>query len=87
MLRQLFPPEVSLIDMELGRLHEKQRQIARIKSTLEYQKLISSEVDKTKQQIGELESIVAKQNSRIHYALMGDMMADYMTTYFKQNRE
>lgn len=80
----IIPPEVSLIDMELGRLHEKQRQIARIKSTLEYQKLISSEVDKTKQQIGELESIVAKQNNRIHYTLMGDMMADYMTTYLNE---
>jgi uncharacterized Zn finger protein (UPF0148 family) len=77
----ILSPEISIIDMEIGRLRERIRQLSRIKSALEYQAILSDEIDQTRAKIEILKSEVDVEASKVRFTSLGDLLADGMNTY------
>jgi len=77
----ILPPEISVLDMETGRIQEKIQQLVRLKVTLRRQADLSSQIDQLRREIQELEAVIADDSTKIPYALMADKLSNGMTSY------
>lgn len=77
----IMPPEIGVIDMEKGRLHERIRQLERINIALSYQNQLSTEIDDLTALIGTLEAEIKAESSKIRFAYSSDLLATGMNTY------
>jgi hypothetical protein len=79
-----FPPDITIIDMNIGRLQERIRQLNGIKSTLELRKKLSQDIDDIQEEIALLESQVSQLSQKVHFEQANDLLADGMNTYLNE---
>ena len=80
----IMPPEISICDMEIGRLDERQQQLKRVEASLKKREDISVQINHIQKEIIELEGKVADQNSVIDFEKMADVFTDSINTYLNQ---
>ena len=77
----VLPPEIGVIDMEIGQHQERLSQIDRVSNSLSYRDVLSAEIDKIQAEAGRLESEVAAQSAALDFERASDQLADGMNTY------
>jgi energy-coupling factor transporter ATP-binding protein EcfA2 len=77
----ILPPEISQIDMDLGRIQESIRQLERIKGALELQENLSEKISQTENEIGILETEVSRLSQEISFEIPSAFVAELMNTY------
>lgn len=80
----IMPPEIMLIESEIGRLQERARQIDRMNSLLSYRDNLSREIDDIQKEVSRLQSEVDNLTNSVNYEAGGDILSDGMNTYLKQ---
>ncbi|MGG6297640.1 hypothetical protein ACQ4M4_24870 [Leptolyngbya sp. AN02str] len=77
----ILPPEISQIDMDLGRIQERMRQLERVKSALELQEDLSEQIAQIESEIRVLEVEVARASQEINFERSSSLLVDQMNTY------
>lgn len=77
----ILPPEISQIDMDLGRIQERIRQLERVKSALELQEDLSEQISQIESEIRVLEVEVARASQEINFERSSSLLVDQMNTY------
>ncbi len=77
----IVSPDVTVVDMETGRIQERIRQLERIKGVLEYRSKLSSEIKAIQDEVNELEIQVDQLMNSIDFDEAGQLLSDGMTTY------
>jgi len=77
----ILPPEISQIDMDLGRIQERMRQLERIKSALELQENLSERISQIESEISVLEIEVARSSQEISFERSSSFLVAQMNTY------
>lgn len=86
MASAIMPPEISLIDMELGGLQERKRQLERIKGLLDLQENLSEQIDSLEHELNRLEIEVKALSNNINFEQVGDVMVANINTYLNAIR-
>ncbi len=76
-----LPPEISLIDIQLGKLSEKLEQIGRIEQTLRVKDKYNEEIGLLDKEISILNETVAAKKPDVNFSALSDVIADKMNTY------
>ena len=79
-----FPPDITILDMNIGRLQERIRQLNGVKSTLELRKKMSQNIDDIQEEIAELEGQVSQLSQKVHFEQANDLLSDGMNTYLNE---
>ena len=79
----VLPPEIFQIDMEMGRIHERIRQINRIKGALSLQDNLSDEIDKIDNQINTLQDEVNEIDKSIDFDQCSNFLTEKMNSYLR----
>lgn len=77
----ILPPEIGILDMEVGRLQERIRQLDRIKGALRLRDDLSKQIDTIQAEISRLEAAVNQQEALINFSQSADVMTEGMNTY------
>ena len=77
----IMPPEITMCDMEIGRLEERLQQLKRVSASLKKREDISTEITQIQQEVIELEGKVAAQNSKIDFEKQSDVLTDSINSY------
>jgi len=77
----ILPPEVSILDMEIGKCQEQQRQLGRIRATLGRREQLSSDIDRITEEASLLEAEVARKAGCVEFEKAGDVLSENMNTY------
>lgn len=77
----IIPPEVTVLDMESGRLQERVRQLTRIKATLDLREKLSTDIDRIQAEVSDLKAQVEKLSKRVNLELASDRLTDGINTY------
>lgn len=77
----ILPPEIGVLDMEVGRLQERVRQLDRIKGALNIRDELSKQIDYIQAETLKLEAEVIHQEALINFAQSADVMVAGMNTY------
>ena len=77
----IMPPEISRIDMDLGRIQEQLRQIGRIERALEFKENLSEQISEIEKEVNDLEIEVAQLSQSINYEDASSYFSDQMNTY------
>jgi hypothetical protein len=77
----ILPPEISRIDMDLGRLQERRRQLERISGALELQEDLSNQISEIEDDINVLEAEVAKISQSISFERPSLFLASQINKY------
>ncbi len=80
----IMPPEISILDMEVGRLQERINQLERIKTALLYRAVLSDKIDKVANEIAKLEAEIDQMGQDINYEEVSDWLSDGMNNYLNQ---
>lgn len=83
----VLPPEIGVVDMEIGQHQERLSQIARIGNSLSYRDVLSTQIDTIQNEVGNLESEVAKQSATLEFEKASDQLADGMNAYLNSIRK
>jgi hypothetical protein len=83
----ILPPEISQIDMNLGRIHEQMKQLERIKSTLELQEDLSEQISQIENEISDLEAEVARASQEINFEISSSLLVSQMNNYLEVIRQ
>lgn len=81
MAASIVSPDISLYDMEIGRLQERIRQLNRIRSLLDYRENITQEIDGIMKELADLEADVNHLMRSANFGNAEDTLSDGMTTY------
>lgn len=79
----ILPPELSQIDMNLGRIQEQTKQLERIKSALELQEDLSEQIAQIENEIGDLEAEVARASQEINFEISSSLFVSQMNYYLE----
>ena len=77
----IIPPDLSLFDMETGRLQERLQQLRRIKSSLEHRQELAERINVIQKEVAKLQAEVAEQKGEIDFESARQLLADCMNTY------
>lgn len=77
----VLPPEIGVIDMQIGQHQERLTQIDRIGNSLSYRDMLSSQIDTIQTEAGSLESEVANQSAAVDFERASDQLVDGMNAY------
>ena len=77
----ILPPDISIWDMEIGRLQERVRQLERIRRILDEHKKLSEKIQKLKDKEAELDAKVKSESKKVDYEIASDWLSDGMNTY------
>ncbi len=77
----IIPPVIPQIDMDLGRVQERKRQLERIKDALDLQEDLSAQILRIEDEIGVLETEVARLSQEISFEKPSSFFATQMNTY------
>jgi predicted nucleic acid-binding Zn-ribbon protein len=77
----ILPPDLTVTDMESGRLQERVRQLQRIEQVLERRKKISAEIDRLQNEEESLRTQLEQASRKIDFAHASDNLADGMNNY------
>jgi hypothetical protein len=80
----ILPPDISVLDMETGRLEEKARQVGRLKTALELRDRFAQEIDDLQHEVAVLEEAVKRHDQALNFEQKGDLIADGMNTYLNE---
>jgi uncharacterized small protein (DUF1192 family) len=77
----VLPPEIAVIDMQIGQHQERLSQIERISNSLSYRDVLSGQIDTIQAEAARLESEVATQGGALDFERASDVMADGMNSF------
>lgn len=77
----ILPPDISIWDMEIGRLQERIRQLERIRRILEEHKNISTKIEKLKEKEESLKAKIQSETRKVNYEAASEWISDGMNTY------
>lgn len=77
----VLPPEIGVIDMQIGQLQERLAQIDRVSNSLSYRDVLSGQIDSIQEEVGRLEADVASQSAALDFERASDQLADGMNSY------
>lgn len=83
----IFPPELALLDMEIGRLHERINQLERMRLTLDLRTKISQDIDEIQKEINLLDIEVKQKSLNINYSQASDLLVNGMMAYINELTE
>jgi hypothetical protein len=83
----ILPPEISQIDMDLGRIQERMRQLERVKSALDLQEDLSEQIAKIESEIRTLETEVARASEEINFEQSSSFLVNHMNTYLNSIKQ
>jgi hypothetical protein len=83
----VMPPEISMLDMETGRLEERRRQLERIKASLAKRETLAQQISDVQRDVAALEAEVRAQSLKIDFERAGDLLQDGMNTYLNSIKE
>ncbi len=83
----ILPPELSAVDIQIGRLQERLKQLERIGLTLERRSQLSSQITQIQKEVLALQDDVNSGHRSIDYEGAADMLADGMNSYLNQIKE
>lgn len=86
-ISSILPPDLHLIDLEIGRLQERREQLLRIQRTLHQRENLSDEIQEIEDALIDLEQKVLEQSRGIEFERLGDRMGDIMNDYLNQISE
>ena len=79
----VLPPDLLIMDNEIGRLQEQLSQIERIGKSLSHREDLASKVQEIRRQVVELESEVSRLTAELDYEGASDRISDSMNDYVK----
>jgi hypothetical protein len=68
----VLPPELTVFDQEVGRLHERIAQLKRIRSTLDKRESLATEIETNKKEVATLQAELDQQSAKINFEKAGD---------------
>lgn len=77
----ILPPEISIIDQQIGRLEEQISQLGRIKGALKLRDDLSAQIDKIEQEIKALDAEIAEAGQGVNLSQASDVLTDGMNSY------
>lgn len=77
----VLPPEIGVLDMQIGQFQERLSQIDRIAQSLSYRDVLASQIETIHSEVAQLESDVAAQSATLDFERASDQLADGMNTY------
>ncbi len=77
----VLPPEIAVIDRNIGQLHEQLLQIERVSRSLSLRERLSEQIDEIQAETAKLEQEVARQGGELDFERAGDALEDAMNTY------
>jgi uncharacterized coiled-coil protein SlyX len=77
----VLPPEIGMIDMQIGQHQERLSQIERVGKSLSYRDVLSVQIDTIQAEVGHLESEVAAKSAALDFERASDQLADGMNAY------
>lgn len=77
----IIPPEIAVIDMNVGRLQERVRQLERLKVMVDRQNNLSTEIDQIQKEIVDLEIQVKQLSKNINLEQSSDLLTNGMNSY------
>jgi hypothetical protein len=77
----VLPPQIGLLDMNVGQKQEQIAQIDRVARSLAYRDVLNDEIQKIQQETTALEQEVAAQSSTLDFGRASDDLQDGMVTY------
>ena len=77
----VLPPQIGLLDMNVGQKQEQIAQIDRVARSLAYRDVLNDEIQKIQQETTALEQEVAAQSSALDFGRASDDLQDGMVTY------
>jgi hypothetical protein len=77
----IVPPELTMYDMDIGRLQERVQQLNRISSSLKKRESLTEEINKIQKEVSDLERKVTEQNILIDYEKVALDLEDSMNSY------
>jgi hypothetical protein len=77
----ILPPDISIWNMEIGRLQERTRQLERIKLILEEHKNISTRIDSLKVKVENLKAKIQAESRKVNFETASEWLSDGMNTY------
>jgi len=83
----MLPPELAAIDMNLGSLQERLRQIERIRQAFGKREQLASHIQKIQEEVAVLDAEVSRRTIGVDYESLGDRLSDGMSTYLNRIRE
>jgi hypothetical protein len=83
----VLPPEIGVIDMQIGQHQERLTQIDRIGNSLSYRDVLSSQIDTIQTEASSLESEVATQSAAVDFERASDRLVDGMNAYVNSIHE
>lgn len=77
----MIPPELAVMDREIGVFQERLNQLGRVGAALARRDALARDLDDTRKRIAELQSVVAQKESAPDYTVRADVLADAMADY------
>jgi hypothetical protein len=77
----ILPPEISMIDIELGRIQESSKQLNKFKLILQTQESLSDNISEVDDEISELELEVTRLSKKIDFSKSSSFLVEKMNTY------
>jgi len=77
----IVSPDLSIFDMEIGRLQERIRQLERIRGLLDYRVKLTDEIDEIQKELADLELEVNHLVKSANFNQAEDILSDGMTSY------
>ncbi len=77
----ILPPDISIWNMEIGRLQERIRQLERIRRILDEHKNISTRIDSLKEKEENLKAKIQAESRKVNFETASERLSDGMNTY------
>jgi hypothetical protein len=77
----ILPPDISIWNMEIGRLQERTRQLERIRRILDEHKNISTRIDSLKEKEENLRAKIQAESRKVNFETASERLSDGMNTY------
>lgn len=77
----IVPPELSALDVEIGRIEEQIRQMNRMRKTLSRRDQLGQEIDELSKTINELEMVIAQHEAEANLVAAGNSLDSGMNEY------
>lgn len=77
----MLPPQLMILDQEIGRQEERIQQLAGIKKALQLRDGLSNEIDRIDRDLAELNTRISKIREDLNLSTTSDIIEDLMNTY------
>ncbi len=77
----VLPPEIGVIDMQIGQHQERLAQLERVGNSLSYRDVLSQQIDALQAEANRLQAEVAVQSAAMDFERASDQLADGMNAY------